>query len=58
MAEKMREPISHVRGWVNIRIAIVVARLYYCIICVYHLPITFWYKDPYCELGLGSGLAQ
>ena len=28
MAEKMDEPISHVKGWFNGRIAIVVARSY------------------------------
>ena len=28
MAGKMEEPIYHVKGWVNVRISIAVARLY------------------------------
>ena len=33
MAEKMDKPILHVRGWINGRIEIVVAGLYYRMIC-------------------------
>ena len=40
MAEKLEEPISHVHGWVNSRIAIAVARLYSPMIRGDRLPIT------------------
>ena len=38
MAKKIEEPLSHIRGWVNGRIVIAIARLYYRIICGVNLP--------------------
>ena len=52
MAEKLKKPLSHVRGWVNGRIAITVARSYSCMIChiVSHSPVR-----PGNGLGPGIG---
>ena len=57
MAEKMEEPILQVRGWVNGRTEIAVARLYYRIICGARLPSPLQDRDLDWESGLGLGLA-
>ena len=46
MAEKMEEPISHMHGWINGRIEIVVVRLYSLMIQGSCLPSTLWDRDP------------
>ena len=33
VANKMEEPISHVKGWVKVRISIMAARSYSCMLC-------------------------
>ena len=55
---RLQEPISHVRGWVNGRIAITVAILYYQTIRGYRLPSPLQDREPYWDLGLGLGLVQ
>ena len=47
MAEKLKEPISHVCGWFNGRIAIAIARSYSRMIRGVCLPSTLWYREPY-----------
>ena len=54
MEVKMEGPISHVCGWVNGRIEILVIRLYSCVICGPRIPSPLWYRDP--DWGLGSGI--
>ena len=58
MEDKLKEPISQVRGWVNGRIAIVVACLYSRMISVDCLPSPIQYQDPDWDSGSGIGLAQ
>ena len=58
MAEKLKEIILHVRGWVNGWIEIVVARFYYHMIHGAHLPSTIQYRDMEWNSGSGLGLAQ
>ena len=58
MAEKMYEPILHIKGWVNGRILIAVVRLYYRVLCVDHVPSPLRTQESDWELGLGLGLAQ
>ena len=58
MAEKMEEPISHMRGWVNGRIAIVVGRYYSHMIRGARLPSTLLERYLDWESGSGIGLAQ
>ena len=54
MAEKMDEPILHVRGWINGRIEIAVERLYSRMIRVYRLPSPL--QDRYTDWEPASGL--
>ena len=58
MAEKLKEPISDIRGWVNGQIVIAVARSYSHMICGARLPspLRDWYI--YFELGSFLVLAQ
>ena len=58
MAEKMEEAISHVSGWVNGRITIMIMKLYYHTIHEDNLPNPFWYREPDWESGLGLVLVQ
>ena len=46
MAAKKEEPISHVKGWVNVRITIVVASSYFQIIRGARVPSLLWTHDP------------
>ena len=47
MGEKMEEPISHVQGWFNLPITIVVMRLYCWMLCGPRVPILLqkWVMD-------------
>ena len=58
MAEKLKEPISHVHVWVSIWIAIAVAELYSRIICRSFLTNTLQDRELYWDLILGLGLMQ
>ena len=58
MAEKPEEPISHVRGWVNIWISITAVRFYSRMIRGYSLPIPLRYQELEWDPGPGLGLAQ
>ena len=57
MAEKIKEPILHVHGWVNSRIAISVVRLLSPIFRGSRLPIPLRDQEPDWDLGSGLGLA-
>ena len=54
MAAKMDEPILHVRGWINGRIAIAVVRSYSCMIYGDRLPSSL--RDWELDWNPGSGL--
>ena len=58
MVVKTEEPILHVKGWDNVRIAIVVVALYYWIICEaqFQIPLLIW--EPDWDLGFGLGFTQ
>ena len=58
MAAKMDEPISHVRIWINGRIAIAVARSYSHIIRGAQIIIPLRDQEPDWELASGIRLAQ
>ena len=58
MAEKFKEPILHVHGWVNGRIAIAVMRFFYPMFRGSRLPSTLRDREPDWDPGLGLGLAQ
>ena len=58
MVEKIDEPILHVRGWINVQIAIAVTRLYSRMIRGACPPSPLWDQDPDWDLVLGLGLAQ
>lgn len=58
MAERMKEPISHVRGWVNGRIEIAIARSYSHMIYGSSLSSTLGDKEPDRESVLGMLLSQ
>ena len=58
MAKKMDEPISHVKGWVNGRIEIAVARSYSWVLHVSQAPSTLLTQEPDWALGLGLVLEQ
>ena len=58
MAAKMDEPISHVRGWINIQIAILVTSSYSQIIHVDLLLTHLRERDPEWDPASGIGLAQ
>ena len=58
MAEKHKETISHVHGWVNGQILLAVTRLYSLMIRGAHLPILLWDREPEWDSGLGLGLVQ
>ena len=58
MAGKLEEPISHVCGWVNVRIAITVARSYYRMIHITCLTIPLLDQELHWDLELGLSLAQ
>ena len=58
MAEKLEKPISHIRGWGNGQITILIARLYSCIIRGACLPIRIQYWELYWDSGAVLGLAQ
>ena len=58
MEEKMKEPIFHIKGWVNVWISIAVARLYYWMICIAQVPRPLWTQDPDQESGLVLGFEQ
>ena len=54
MAEKMEEPILHVRGWINGRITITVAILYSRMVCGDRLPSPL--QGYQLVIGFGSGI--
>ena len=58
MAEKLEEPTSHVRGWVNGLIAIAVARYYSRMICGDCVTSSLQDQEPDWYLGEILGLAQ
>ena len=58
MTEKLEEPISHVRGWVNGEITIAVVRSYSRMICGSLLLGPLWDRYTGWDLGLGLDLAQ
>ena len=58
MAKKMEEPISHIQGWFNGRIEIVVARLYSQMLCRAQVSSPLRTQEPYWGSGLGLNLAQ
>ena len=58
MAAKIEEPILHVRGWVNGRIAIKVGRSYSHMIRGARLPSPLRYRYPDWDSGSGLRLAQ
>ena len=58
MAVKMEEPISYIRGWVNVWITIAVARSYSCMIHISQLPSPLLDREPDWESGLVMELAQ
>ena len=55
---KTEEPISHVRGWFNNWIVIVVTSLYSHMIRRAHLPNPLRYREPDWDPGLELGLAK
>ena len=57
MAAKMDEPISHVRGSINIQITIVVAILYSHMVRGDQLPSPLWDREPDWDPELGLGMA-
>ena len=58
MAEKMYEPISKVKGWVNVQIEIAVARLYSWVLRRARFPSPLWERDPDWDSNPGLVLAQ
>ena len=58
MAAKMDEPILHVKGWVNGRIAITVTRSYSRVLRGARVPSPLRTQEPDWELVFGLGLAQ
>ena len=58
MVIKLEEPLSHVRGWVNSRIAIAVMRLYSLIIFGACIPSLLQGQESKWDPGSGLGLAQ
>ena len=58
MVKKLKEPLSHVHGWVNVQIIIVLTRLYSRTICVVSLISTLRYWELDWYLGLGLDLVQ
>ena len=56
ISEKMEEHLSQVRGWVNGRIAIAVARSYSQMICEYRLPSPLQEREPAWDPELRIGL--
>ena len=58
MSSKIDEPILNVKGQVNGRIAIAVARLYSRVLRGSRVPSTMRTREPDWELGLRLGLAQ
>ena len=46
MAAKMEEPILHINGWVNGRIVIAIARLYYWMLHVDQVPSPLQTLEP------------
>ena len=57
MTEKLREPISHIRCWINGNIAITVKMFYSHMIRRYQLLSLLWYQDPEPDSGLVSGIS-
>ena len=58
MAEKMEEPILHVKGWVNGQVEIAVVRLYYRMHWGAWVTSTLSNQDPNWGWVLGLGLEQ
>ena len=58
IATKIEEPLSQVRGWVNVRIAITVARLYSHMIRSACLTSTIQYQELEWDPGPGLVLVQ
>ena len=58
MAEKMDEPILHVKVWYNGRTEISVVRSYYRVLHRSHITSPFRDREPDWEYGLGLGLEQ
>ena len=58
MVEKMEEPVSHMRGWIDRKVVIAVTRFYSHILCYASLPITLWCRKPKLDSGSGLLLAQ
>ena len=58
VAEKLEEPISHLRGWFNGRISIAVVRLYSLMIRGACLPVPLRDREPDWDSVSGLGLAQ
>ena len=57
MADKRQEPLLQVRGWVNRRILIAIARSYSRMIRGARLPSPLQERDPGWDTELGIGLA-
>ena len=55
---KLEEPLSQVHSWVNVWIAIAIARSYSRMIRIYCLPSPLWDQEPDWDLGSGLGLVQ
>ena len=58
MAEKIKEPILHVHGWINSSIAIAVVRFFSPMFRGARHPSTLRDREPDWDPGLGLGLAQ
>ena len=58
MAKKLKEPVSHVRGWINRKIEIAFIQSYLCILRGTLLTSLLQDCDPDRESGSGLGLAQ
>ena len=58
IATKLKEPLSQLRGWFNVKIAIAVARLYSRTIHGACLPSPLQDRKPDWNLESGLGLAQ
>ena len=58
MAEKLEEPISHIRGYFNGHIITTVVSSYSRMICGDCLPRPLRDRDPDWDSELGIGLAQ
>ena len=58
MDDKMEEPFSHLRGWIDGQIMIEVVWSYFCMFRGARLPNHLREYDPDQELGSSMGLSQ